>query len=350
MKQSDLVIMSTGEDRAEWLAARTGVVTATQAAAIAGSHPYVTITDVWNEHTDPEHTDDPSRFRWTQDRIDLGVAREPHIIAWASEDERTGGAAAPFEASSALMRHKDVPPNRGCTPDGLKWVRGKLVLLEAKTTGKDWEATGIPAHVYDQCQWQLDTTKATTVWLAVETYEWTGRGKAKVPVLVKTWLHPIQRDESRLAFLHERVAEFEGWKADGIAPETVLDLATAYVVGFDDTPEEAAAKMADAAEAAHIESIMDEAAEIKRELAAPQARLAEIEEEVKTYVKSYDGRRVELISEQLTTKLSRSFTAKRDPSKLDEATLRSITTWPESQRVTLALNPDYTPPTTPESE
>jgi len=349
VKRADLIVMATGEDRAEWRAARTGVVTATQAAAIAGSHPYVSITDVWNEHTDPEHTDDPERFRWTQDRIDLGVAREPHIIEWASEDARTGGAAAPFEASAALVRHKDLPPDRGCTPDGLKFVAGKLVLIEAKTTGKDWETEGIPQHIIDQCQWQLHTTKATTVWLAVEVYEWIGRGKAKVPNFVKRILLPIQLDQIRLDFILERVAEFEQWKVDGIAPETVLDLATAFEVGWDDTPEQAAAKAADQAEAERIAAIMDEAAGIKRALVEPLARLAEIEAEVKAYVKTYEGRKVDLISEQLTTKLSRSFTAKRDVSKLDDATLRSITTWPESQRVTLALNPDYTPPT-PESE
>jgi putative phage-type endonuclease len=366
-----LVVLTTGEDRAEWAQIRRGVITATAAAAIVGTHPYYKLIDVWNEQTDPDWTPEDARNRWTAAQIDLGTEREPEIIAWANADPRTGGGLVPI---TAVVHHPDVTWG-ACSPDGGKRARDNgLVLIECKTGQKDWEAEGIPDHVWDQVQWQLDTTQAVTVWLAYEMYRWIsqGRGKPKLPELVKTWLVPIRRDEQRIAYLRARVADFQRDAAEGIAPESDVDLRdrSAYELSPFDEPEDAERKLAELAEAERLDALMAERVELEAQLAAVTTkvaetnehgdvtwrevtaadRLGEIEGELKAAVKLYHGRRVHLIGQQLVAKLVRYTRKTTDVSDMDEAWRRAHLKYADSERVVIEPNPEYTPDTENESE
>lgn len=225
----DLTILADGTDEAAWLAARIPVITATQAAAIAGSHPYYKLIDVWNEKTDPNHDSEAGRNAYLMARAAVGAEREPEIIEWATDLPVTGGPRAPFTPSHALVTRPELieeypflPP--AATPDAWKTVLGKLILLECKTTQQDWEESGLPQHIYDQVLWQRWTTGAVTVWVAVERTEWTGRGANKVASIVGRSILKVSEDDPvRLAFLQERVAEFREMVAEGIAPESDID-------------------------------------------------------------------------------------------------------------------------------
>jgi len=337
-----LVTLSTGEDRDEWLAARVPVITATQSSAIAGSNPYTRLIDVWNEKTDPDYNADHLRNVYLEERAALGTEREPEIIAWATEDDRTGGPRAPFPPNSRLVAHPDRP-RLACTPARAQMVGKKLVLIECKTTQTRWDQKGIPQHILDQCYFQLYVTGAVTVWLAVEMYEWSGRGKNKVATLVETMLVPIQQDDRRLAFILEKIEEFRGWVRDGIAPESDVVLSSTPEIGFDDTPEEIQAKIDAAAEAAKIDAELTELDELEDRVAADLARIDEIKQRHKAIVSQYEGRRVHLIGERRIIKFTRYNQETRDVKKLPPETLREITSWTERTRMVVDRNPEYVP-------
>lgn len=337
-----LITLNDGEDRDAWLAARVGIVTATQAAAIAGSHPYTKLIDVWNEWTDPDYDREVLRNRWLEERAANGNEREPEIIAWASADPLTGGEGNPFIPNKALLANPDRP-DFACTPDAYKYARrGVLVLLEAKTTQQDWEHDGLPQHVYDQCQWQLMVTGAVTVWVAVERYRWVGRGANKVPELVGTWMTAVHPDEARLAFLLQEVERFLGWVRDGIAPESDIELAAEP--GFDWTPEE----LADWEAMQTTNALLDELAEAEARVTDDLARIEAIKTLVKAEVKAYDGRRVHLIGTRMIAKLVRFNVAKTDYKALPREITRPFTTWVEQERVVFEPNPEYIAPTAAE--
>lgn len=337
-----LTTLSTGEDRDEWLAARVPVVTATQATAIVGSNPYTKIIDVWNEKTDPNYDGDHLRNVYLEERAALGTERESEIIAWATEEDVTGGPGAPFVANSRLVENP-ARPGYACTPDGGKLVGSKLVLIECKATQQRWDEKGVPQHILDQCYWQLWVTGAVTVWLAVEFYEWKGRGKNKVPHKVGQWLKPIQQNEARLAFIIAEVERFEQWVADGIAPESDVVLDPEPVIDFDDSPEEVAEKMAQAEEAKRLDELLTELDGIEREIADKAKRAKAISAEVKKVAVQYDGRRVHLIGQRRIAQLVRFNSTKVDTSQLDDKTLQAITSWSESERLTIVPNPEYQP-------
>lgn len=337
-----LPMLSDGEDRDQWLAARVPVITATQAAAIVGSHPYTKIIDVWNEKTDPDHDPDALRNRWLEERAQLGTEREPEIIEWATQDDITGGPGAPFIPNKRLVA-KPGMERHAATPDGGKMVGKKLVLIECKATQQRWDETGVPQHILDQCYWQLHVTGAVTVWLAVEFYEWKGKGQNKVPVLVGQWLKPIQQYPERLAFILSEVEKFEGWLRDGIAPESDVVLDPEPAIEFDDSPEQIAEKMAIAEEAKRLDALLTEQDVIEREIADKVKRSKAIAAQVKKIAVQYDGRRVHLIGQRRIAQLVRYNSTKVDTGKLDEKTLRSITSWAESERMTIVPNPEYMP-------
>lgn len=342
-----LTTLSTGEDRDEWLAARVPVITATQSSAIAGSNPYTKLVDVWNEKTDPNYNADHLRNIYLEERAALGTEREPEIIAWATEDDLTGGPNAPFTPNTRLVAHPDRP-GLACTPDGAKLVGKKLVLIECKTTQTRWDLKGIPQHILDQCYFQLYVTGAVTVWLAVEFYEWSGRGKNKVATLVGTMLKPIQQNEKRLAYLLGKIEEFQGWVADGIAPESDIILNADPIIDFDDTPEEVAEKLAQAEEAALIDAELDELDELEKRTKDDLARIDEIKARHKGIVSQYEGRRVHLVGTRRIVKFTRYDQAEKDTSKLDEKTLAEITTWKPRTRMVIEANPEYVPDPEPE--
>lgn len=337
-----LTILSTGEDRAAWLEARKPVITATQAAAIAGSHPYTKLIDVWNEKTDPDYDPEAMRNKYLDERAAVGNDREQAILEWASALQITGGTGKPFAANRSLVAHPDRPMY-AATPDGWKSPRkGVLVLIECKTTQQDWETDGVPQHVYDQCQWQIFVTGAVTVWVAVERYSWA-KG---VATLIGTWITAVHADPIRLAFLLGKVEQFEEWLAEGIAPESDIELEAAPDIGWDDDEATVAAKLADHEALMVIDAAMDALAEIRERIGADQAAALKLEATIKAAAKAYDGRRIHLIGGRLIAKLVRGVKTNINTKALDPLVLRGITSWSETETVRIEPNPTYTKPTT----
>lgn len=339
-----LIVLADGTNRPQWLEARTSVTTATQSAAIVGSHPYAAQIDVWNERTDPFYDREANRNRWLDERAELGVEREPAIIQWAGEDARTGGT--PFTPNAALVTREGIE-HHACTPDG--WKRnsaGVLILVEAKATQQRWDQTGLPQHIIDQCLWQAYVTGAVTVWVAAEFYEWQGRGKSRKAVLVGRELFAVvARDhDRRLAHLLERVARFEQYLADDIAPESDLDMRVPVAFEYDDDAETIARKTQEEAERVAYLEASDNLADLLAQIKSLKAQETVLRAELSKAVKAYDGRRVHLIGNRLITKMVRFDTVKVRTEQLDPATLRSITEWEESERVSYDPNPEWTPP------
>lgn len=320
----NLTILSDGLDREQWLAARRGIITATQVTAIAGSSPYAKLIDVWREHTDPGFVPEPIP-KTMQPRIDLGHEREEAIIEWAAE--RTG---LPFKPSKALVASIEHPTH-AATPDGFAQTKdGKmLILVECKTTSQDWATDGLPQHVYDQCQWQMHVTGASAVYVAMERYEWL-KGQS---TFLSDFLLRVEPDANRLDFLLSRVAQFDKWMADGIAPESDVSLTIEPEIGFDTDEATAAAQAQDFAERHAIDLALSELADVRASLADGLKRQAELEGIVKAAVKQYDGRRVHLIGSKMVAKLIRGTKTVRDIDALPADVLASITSWSETETV-----------------
>lgn len=355
----DLITLADGTDRAAWLAARSGpVITATQAAAIAGSHPYATLRDVWDEKTDPDYDRDANRNRWLDERAELGVAREGAIVEWAGQQ-----LAIDFQPNTALVTrtgietHAATPDAWGMMParptktshpalaklldeqtDGmtLSELRGRLVLAECKATQTRWDRRGLPQHIVDQGLWQHRVTGAALVVIAAEFYEWKGRGANRHAELVGTAMFLIVPGEhrARLDFLVDRVADFERMLAEGIAPETVLDLSAPPSIEWDDSEEEAADKAAALADLKAAEEHLLNMARLEDELAEKVAELDAEKAAVRALLKAYDGKRITIHGSRYTATLGRHWQAKKDTSKLDPRDLRRITTWQEVERLT----------------
>lgn len=340
---SSLVILDEGTDRDAWLAARVPVITATKATAIVGSNPYTKLIDVWNEMTDPDYDAEHLRNVYLEERAALGTEREPEIIAWVNESSEAGSPDHPFIPNSMLVAHKDRP-GFACTPDGARKVGRKLGLVECKATQQRWDEKGVPQHILDQCYFQLWVTGAAAVWLAAEFYEWSGRGKNKVATKVGQKVWQITQNERRIAFILERIEWFQGLLAAGIAPESDVLLDHEPLIDFDDTPEVAAEKIAQAEEAARLDALLSELADIRAKLAEPTKRAKEIEAEVKKVATQYEGRRVHLVGERMVAKLVRFNSAKVDTSQLAPEVLEGITSWPETSRMVIEVNPEYAPP------
>lgn len=340
-----ITILNDGHDREEWLDSRTPFTTATQAAAIAGSHPYSKLIDVWNEKTDPDHQREEMRNRWLEERAAFGTASEPEIIEWANTQFGHGtGAFTPNAALLTLSEHLETyetfPP--AATPDGCKVNdRGQLILLECKATESDWRGNGLPQHIYDQMLWQMMATGAVVVYLAVRQVKWVGRGKNKTPEIVDHYMIPVYQDTKRLTFLQERVAEFREYVAEGIAPESDVDMrAELAVPDFDASAEDVAAYE----EAVRIDGLLTELDELEAKLAEDTKRLAAIKAELGAAAREFDGRRVWLVGTRRIAKLVRFWKVEQDTSALPAETRRAITTWKESSRVVIEPNPDWTAP------
>lgn len=334
-----LLTISTGENRAEWLESRKMVITATQAAAIAGTHPYAKMIDVWNEKTDPNYDPEANRNKWLDERAELGVEREPEIIEWASNEPRMGGPKAPFKPNRELVALPENPMH-AATPDAYKIIdRSKLVLLECKTTQQNWELTGLPAHIYDQAQWQIHATGAVSVWIAWERYEWSGRGKNRQAVKVAQGFMPVLPDEARIAHLVSRVAQFETWLDEGIAPESDIDLRELAEPNFDATPDE----VEEYAELIELRDNLDRIAELQAEVADKLASIDALKAQAKPVLAKYEGRRIRLIAPRMYVETIRFDKAKVDTSKLPADELRAITSWEETSRTTFTANPEFTP-------
>jgi hypothetical protein len=348
LADAGLKIYSTGEDREEWLGQRRGKYTATTVTAIVGSNPYTKLIDVWNDFTDPEYDGEELRNRWLEERAAFGQQREPEIIKWASADPLTGGEGNPFIPSTALVGLPEHEAQRfTSTPDGYKFAReGVLVLIECKASQQNWEKDGVPQHIYDQCQWQIYTTGAVTVWLAQELVKWVGRGANKQAEVIGRYLVPIRRDDARLAWMLAKVEWFEGLLTEGIAPESDIDLRELEAPEFDATEEE----MAEWAQLTEADALLTELAEIRERAKLDADRDAVIVDLLKPIAKQFEGRRIWLIGTRFTAKLVRGTRAVVNTKALPLDTQRSITSWAESETVKFEPNPEYVAPATANNE
>lgn len=330
-----------GLDEAEWLATRRGVITATGAAACAASNPYYSIVQLWEEQTNPEWDAESARNRWLDMYAANGHVAEPRIIEWASKR-----LLMKFQPSHALVaRATDVDAGlsepAAATPDGWAYAGTHTELIEAKTAQKDWAPippgqveedpwvvyandpfeTCVPQHVQDQCEWQLYVTEAEVVWIALEVTKWEGRGTNKVATVVGRRIIEYRSNPARRAFLIERVEWFRYLKAEGIAPESELDLRDADP--FEDT------------EGAGIAAALDRIAELDEALKPLQSERDELAATVKKYMTGLEGRRVDAVASKYTARLVRSFQSKTNTAALTESERRRITTWSERETMTI---------------
>jgi len=180
MLETQQFVASKSLDPDEWRAARKRGVTATQVSRGATpSGRNEVLASYWSDY-DIEDTP----------QMAFGRDSEPWLALWAKQ-------------------HYDVMPNDWlirssenpialCTPDGLS-LDHRLVL-EVKTTGKDWESINkIPVAYKRQVQWQLHVTGADAcvfVWLLRAEHE--GR-------MVPAWYEPksdvITRDNKMISDL-----------------------------------------------------------------------------------------------------------------------------------------------------
>ena len=345
--------LDDGTDRARWLAIRRGLITATQAAAIAGSHPYTKLIDVWNQHTDPDHDPDVDRNQWLDERAANGTEREPEILAWAS---KRPWARKRWTPSTALVGHPEHPKH-AATPDAWAFVGDVLELAEAKTTSQDWHgvdldaggtwaaatATDLPQHIVDQCLWQLYVTGAARVRVYVERTEWSGRGKSRTATVVGREVHVVESDPARLAVILDEVARFEWHLAEGIAPESdlriddLLDL-DPFAASEDD--------LATAAQLARLDELLTEVADLDDAIAVQVKRRGDAEAEAKRIVKGLDyvGRRVHLIGTRRIVKLTRFLKSSLNASAIPADVARAATEWKRIERVAIEANPEYVHP------
>lgn len=355
------LVLDDGTDRARWLARRRtgGLITATQAAAIVGSHPYSKLIDVWEQHTNPEHDPDADRNRWLDERAANGSEREPEILAWAS---KRPWARKRWTPNTALVAHPEHPTH-AATPDAWAFVGDVLELAEAKTTSQDWlgfdmeaegapsiaEATArgsaLPQHIVDQCLWQLYVTGAARVRVYVERTEWTGRGKDRTATPVAREVHVVEPDAARLAVILDEVARFEWHLAEGIAPESDLRLEDLLDLDpFTASDED----LATAGQLARLDELLTEVDELDAAIAEQVKRRGDAEAEAKRIVKGLDyvGRRVHLIGTRRIVKLTRFLKASLVAERIPAGIVRQATDWKRIERVAIERNPEYIP--TPE--
>lgn len=342
------VELHDGLDEGEWLATRRGVITATAASACAGSQPYYSIVQLWEEQTNPEWDAESARNRWLDMYAANGHVAEPRIIEWAGQ-----ALGVTFTPSHALVgRLRDIEAGlsepAAATPDGINYSLGELI--EAKTAQKDWAPppegwdgdvwivhadddwkTDVPQHVQDQCEWQLHVTSLLTVWIAVEVTKWTGRGTNKVPTVVGRRVIEYRSNPARRAFLIERVEWFRYLKAEGIAPESEVDLRTIDAAGIDPFADDDDPVLSGVA----ARVALDRIAELDEALKPLQEERDRLSAEVKAYVTGLEGRRVDAVASKYTARLIRSFQSKTNTAALTTAERRRITTWSERETMTI---------------
>lgn len=177
-------IASKQLDAESWLEARRWGVTATAAAKAMTPSGYKEIVTNWGNET-PITVNAYMQF---------GLDSEGWLALWAKE--HLEGELMPNEW---LIRH-ETNPIAYATPDGIGLDHN--VILEIKTTGKDWGTVEkVPVQYYRQIQWQLyvtDAVECALVWLLREQVD-TPDG----PIMVPGWLEPkygyILRDDELIA-------------------------------------------------------------------------------------------------------------------------------------------------------
>lgn len=168
----------SSEERAEWLAARREVVTATDVARLASGG-----SKVWARIKAEKKAEEDGSFftpamRW-------GVEREPIIAGILSDD---------WQHNTHLIHHRERP-EFAATPDLVhRWHEWVADIKVAKFS-EDWEP---PQRYVDQVQWQMYMCDAEDAYLFVEFYEESSGTFWPLPQ-VKSF--PIQRDDERIEYL-----------------------------------------------------------------------------------------------------------------------------------------------------
>ena len=137
--------------RARWLARRRKGITATDAAALLGYHPWRTPLAIWLDKVDPD-PDRPPTYAMAR-----GRALEPLL---AAEYGRRAGAV--MEKPPLLLQHPDRPLFLASldwlahTPDTTRVVEIKTVANQ--DMARDWWDGGTPDYYAAQVLWQLAIT------------------------------------------------------------------------------------------------------------------------------------------------------------------------------------------------
>lgn len=161
-------VASKGLDESAWLAARKTGLSATTMAQAMTPAGYRDVLADWDNDT-PVTVNDYMRF---------GLDSELWLSLWAKDNLE--GELMP---NDWLIRHRDNPVALA-TPDGLALDHN--VILEIKTTGKDWGTVDkVPVKYYRQIQWQLYVTDAVECALV-----WLLREQNEAGVMVPAWFEP----------------------------------------------------------------------------------------------------------------------------------------------------------------
>lgn len=172
MIAADRFVASKAFDEDAWLLARRKGVTATTIAKAMTPAGYREVVDSWGDDT-PIPVNSYMQF---------GLDHEPWLALWSKEQFGT-------MPNDWLIVHEE-DSTALATPDGLSLDHE--VILEIKTTGKDWAKP--PVNYVRQVQWQLYVTGASYCH-----FVWLLREETAGGVMVPGWLEPkdtiIERDD-----------------------------------------------------------------------------------------------------------------------------------------------------------
>lgn len=193
MMTASQFVASKGLDEASWLAARKTGLSATTMAQAMTPAGYRDVLADWDNNT-PITVNGYMQF---------GLDSELWLALWAKD--HLEGDLMP---NDWLIRHRDNPIALA-TPDGIGLDHN--VIVEIKTTGKDWDSVDkVPIKYYRQIQWQLYVTDAVECALV-----WLLREQTDAGIMVPAWLEPkygfILRDDKVINDMVETSAKL--WSA-----------------------------------------------------------------------------------------------------------------------------------------
>lgn len=169
-------IVADGNDRVQWLKARSRGITATDVAKL--STPKSVEQVAWNKLFGSGFTGNAY--------TEHGKRREPEIADWVLGEFG-------IESSQALF-HAERDRRHLATPDGIvERQGGTLELAEIKTTNKPWRS--IPKHYLRQIWWQqyvLGAERTLMVWeehrdfvpVGDPQYRWVDRDESEITKLL----------------------------------------------------------------------------------------------------------------------------------------------------------------------
>jgi hypothetical protein len=228
--------------REEWLSLRKLDVTASQAAALLGAHPYTTAYQLWADKTGRSSADHEENGAMRRGRL-----LEPVVIAMLREERPDW--IIEYQPES-LTYFRDTDHRIGATPDAFATIPGLggRGIVQAKTCS-DWS--------FRQNWLDPDSHEVVLpIWIAVQAIveaDLTGAQWAVVAVLVVGHgidLHVIDipLHEGVRARLHEAVADF--WaivEKGGHPPIDWMKDARAVLDVYRDVDDDAVANLSEAA-------------------------------------------------------------------------------------------------------